>query len=205
GGCYVHYSPPANQVLLLNDAANGWLGPVLMGSANTLQNSQCSLNAQASSASGSGNNLTVNLALTFKPAFLGAKNIYLQAADNEGQFAVFQQRGTWTPIANHAPAVVSVTPPSGTGSVQTFTFVYSDPDGYTDVNWAQMLFNTSLSSASGCYVHYSPAANSVLLLNDAGNAWMGPVPLGTVNTLQNSQCTVNARSSSASGIGNNLT
>src|SRR5258708_10559292 len=41
----------------------------------TLQNSQCSLNGAGSSVSGTDNNLTVNVALTFKGPFGGAKNI----------------------------------------------------------------------------------------------------------------------------------
>jgi hypothetical protein len=52
------------------------------------------LNAAASSVSGSGNNLTLNIALTFKPAFSGAKNIYMDAYD--GTESGWQQKGSWT-------------------------------------------------------------------------------------------------------------
>jgi hypothetical protein len=54
------------------------------------------VNAGASSASGAGNTLTLNLALTFKPAFAGAKTNFLFVADNAGQFSGWQARGTWT-------------------------------------------------------------------------------------------------------------
>jgi hypothetical protein len=46
-----------------------WIGPVAIGSSNTLQNSACSVDAAASSFSGIGNTLTVNLALNFNPGF----------------------------------------------------------------------------------------------------------------------------------------
>jgi len=61
-----------------------------------VQNSQCVLNGTGSSAVGSGNNLTVNLALAFKPGFAGAKVVNLYAQDNGGLGSGFQQKGTWT-------------------------------------------------------------------------------------------------------------
>jgi hypothetical protein len=52
-------------------------------------------NAAASSSSGSGNNLTLNVALTFQAAFGGTKNIYLDAYDSGD--SGFLQKGTWIP------------------------------------------------------------------------------------------------------------
>jgi len=60
-----------------------------------LQNSQCTVNTAPSSASGSGNNLTLNLALSFQPAFAGSKNIYLDAYAG-GLDSGWQQKGSWT-------------------------------------------------------------------------------------------------------------
>jgi hypothetical protein len=100
---------------------------------------------------------------------------------------------------------VSVTPSSGSGISQTFSFVYSDPNGYTDLSWMQMLINSNLTGLAACYPHYDRPSNSMMLLNDAATGWLGSVTLGTANTLQNSQCSVNAQISSASGAGNNLT
>jgi hypothetical protein len=129
----------------------------------------------------------------------------MQAMDNGGQAAPWQQRGTWTPFSNQTPLAVSVTPSTGTGSSQTFAFLYSDPNGAPDLAWTQIIVNSSLSGSGACYAHYDRASNAVLLLNDAANAWLGPVTLGTANTLQNSRCSLNAMSSSAAGVGNNLT
>ena len=44
-----------------------------------MQNSQCVLNAENSSATASGTTLTLNVALTFIPGFAGPKNIYMEA------------------------------------------------------------------------------------------------------------------------------
>src|SRR5439155_21899879 len=75
GSCYLFFNRANNTVYLTNDAGTAWQGPVTLGQTATLQNSQCALNPAASSATGSGTNLTLNLALTFQPSFAGTKNI----------------------------------------------------------------------------------------------------------------------------------
>ena len=51
----------------------------------------------ASSVSAVGNNLTLNLAITFQPAFSGSKTVYLDAEDRpNGLGSGFQSLGTWT-------------------------------------------------------------------------------------------------------------
>jgi len=42
----------------------------------------------------SGNNLTLNLALSFQHAFTGARNIYMEVYD--GADSGWLQKGTWT-------------------------------------------------------------------------------------------------------------
>jgi len=54
-------------------------------------------------------------------------------------------------------------------------------------------------------VEYLKGPNTLYLLNDAGNAWMGPLTPGVAGTQSNSQCTLDAGSSSVSGSGNTLT
>jgi hypothetical protein len=82
--------------LLLNDAASAWLGPMTLGTANSLQNSQCTINGANSWPSGFGQQLQLELSVSFKPAFAGAKNIYMQTQDLSGQATGWQIRGTWT-------------------------------------------------------------------------------------------------------------
>jgi hypothetical protein len=205
--CYVHYDRASNSAYLVNDAGTTGIGPVVLGSAGSAQNSQCVLNGTGSSAVGSGNNLTVTLALTFKPAFAGSKVVNLYAQDVGGLGSGFQQMGTWsvTTTGNLPPTVVSVTPSSGSGSSQTFAFVYADPNGFADLSFAQANIATTLSAANACYVHYDRASNSAYLINDAGTTGIGPVVLGSAGSAQNSQCVLNGTGSSAVGSGNNLT
>ena len=124
--CLVDYNLATNQVILLNDAASAWM-PATPGAAQTLQNSQCSLNVAATSVVLSGNNLTLNLAMTFATAYAGVQNVYLYAGDVSGSNSGWQQLGAWTvPSGAGVPAANSVTPSTGSGASQTFTLQYSD-------------------------------------------------------------------------------
>ena len=89
---------------------------------------------------------------------------------------------------------------------QTFSFVYSDPYGFADVNWAQMHFGAQLQGDNVCYAQYTRATNTVQLINNAGSGYVGSGgTLGSAGTVANSQCTLNLGASSSSGSGNNLT
>jgi uncharacterized protein (TIGR03437 family) len=95
--CYVDFNVAANTVALMNDAGTSWLGPVVAGSAVFLSNSQCKVSAAGSSASGSGNNLTVTLALAFQPSYTGPKRTFLMATDSGGLTADWLAYGVWYP------------------------------------------------------------------------------------------------------------
>ena len=69
GTCTVEMRPQTGQITVIDDAGLNFLPPVALGSASTVQNSACSVDAANSNFSGSGNVLTANVALTFKPAF----------------------------------------------------------------------------------------------------------------------------------------
>ena len=93
--CLLYYNVAANQINLIQDSGTAWVNAT-PGTATTLQNSQCSLNVAAASVFVSGNNLMLTLAMTFAPAYAGAKNIYMYAADVSGANSGWQQLGTWT-------------------------------------------------------------------------------------------------------------
>ena len=93
--CLLSYQPSTNQLSLFNDGATAWLAATL-GAATTLQNSQCSVNVATATAVPSGNTLTLNLAMTFQPAYTGVKNVSMFATDSSGSNSGWQQEGTWT-------------------------------------------------------------------------------------------------------------
>jgi hypothetical protein len=206
--CYFYYSRTSNALYLANDAG-AWQGPATIGSSGTLSNSQCSVNVGGSSVSASGTTLTLNLAISFEAGFAGVKGIFMEV-QSATQDSGWSNLGSWTVTSgggggsNGPPAPVSVTPNSSSGSSQTFAFTFTDPNGATDIVSTQMDINAQLSATNACYFYYSRASNALYLASDAG-AWQGPVTIGSAGTLANSQCSVNAGTSSMSVSGNTLT
>jgi len=107
-----------------------------------------------------------------------------------------------------APAVVSVTPSSGSGAVQNFTAVYNAANGYQDLQWVQMLIAVATDGGgqSYCYVHYDVAGNGLWLYSDVVGFFLGPIAPGTAsNRLQGSACALNTSGSSVVKNGTSLT
>ena len=94
GACYLFYYQPTNTIYLSNDTGSTWLSSIVLGRTGSIGNSQCSLNAAASSAVGSGNAITLNLALSFLPAFKGTRNIYMEVYGSGD--SGWLQKGSWT-------------------------------------------------------------------------------------------------------------
>ena len=201
----LYYNAATNQINLLSDNATAWM-PATLGSATTLQNSQCSLNVATATVAMSGNTLTLNVTVTFQPAFAGAKNVYLHAVDVSGSNSGWQQLGTWTvAAAAGGPTTVSVTPSSGSGASQTFALKYSDTAGTANLQQVWAYFNETLANpaASACMLYYNARTNQINLLNDNATAWT-QATLGSAVTLQNSQCSLNAAATTVTRSGNTL-
>jgi hypothetical protein len=94
--CYVWVTPLIGTIWLASDAEN-WPLPQILGTAGTLQNSQCSVNVVSSSGTLSGHTYTLSLIITFQSGFTGAKNIYGYAGSLGGLDSGWQTLGTWTP------------------------------------------------------------------------------------------------------------
>ena len=201
--CFVSYSPGPNQLFLYNDAGTGLSAAVTPGSATQVSNSQCTLKGTGSSFSKSGNDLTLKVALTFTGKFAGQKKVYLYAWGNNGLNSGWLQKGTWTIPA--PPSIVSLSPNAGTGVTKTFTMVYADPNGLSDLKQTRVLFNTSATSSAACFVSYSPGPNQLFLYNDAGTGLSAAVTPGSATQVSNSQCTLKGTGSSFSKSGNDLT
>jgi hypothetical protein len=209
GYCYVYAFFQTGQIWLLSDT-NNWLGPVVIGSSGVVQNSWCSLDAAASASSSSGTNRTVSLALTFKAAFAGSVNISSNV-DDTATYSGWKSLGTWTVTAtqqtNQAPAAVSSTPSSGSGTSQTFAFAFSDANGQADIIEGAVLIGPRLYGLGSCYLYFSRSGAAVYLylLNDAASSWFGPVVAGGSGTVQNSQCSIDASGTSGVASGNGYT
>uniref|UniRef100_Q02BD5 Conserved repeat domain n=1 Tax=Solibacter usitatus (strain Ellin6076) TaxID=234267 RepID=Q02BD5_SOLUE len=203
--CMIYYDRAATTLYVLNDGGSQWM-PGMPGAAATLQNSQCAVNLAGSNAVRNGNVLTLNLAMTFKPAYAGAKNIYLYGADTGGTNSGWQTSGTWTAPGTTTLTADSVTPASGSGATQAFALQYSDTAGAASLSTVWVWFNATFaaSSANSCMVYYDRAAGTLQLINDAGTQWQPSTP-GSAATLQNSQCSINLATTSVVLSSNTLT
>lgn len=191
--CLAAYIRSANQIYLYNDAGNGLVaGSLTPGTAGTIANSQCSISGTGSSASGSGNNLTVGFAITFQSAFPGVRTIYGLATDNEGMNSNWNTLGSWARSPDQSPSATSVIPSSGSGGSQTFTLTFMDSDGAADLSAVYGLFGATLNGANGCVIVYVRSVNAIYLYNDAGNALAGSVTPGAAGIVTNSQCTISS-------------
>jgi len=202
--CAAIYVPGTDQMYLYNDAGTGLSAGVTPGSPAKVSNSQCTLEGSGSSFGTSGNNLTVNAALTFSGTFVGSKNAYLYAV-GKTHTSGWVKEGVWIPSSLGPPLDVSISPSSGTGLTQTFSAVYSDPDGLADLSDVVVLFNASLRVSNACAVVYIRQANQLYLYNDAGTGLSAGVTPGSSAQVSNSQCTLAASGSSLSSSGNDLT
>jgi hypothetical protein len=80
--------------------------------------------------------------------------------------------------------------------------------GYQDLGVLNILINNFLDGRHACYLAYSQPANTLLLIDDVGDAggpFAGAGVLNTAGSIQNSQCIVSWTGAAVSHSGNNLT
>ena len=108
-------------------------------------------------------------------------------------------------LASQAVAQQTVTPSSGSGGRQLFSFVTQDALGASSIQYAQFLFSKSgLSAPNACYISYDPVANVFYLLSDDSTHWYG-LQGGSANTVGNAQCTIYGAASGSIKAGTALT
>jgi hypothetical protein len=204
--CLAYYETSTNLVFLLNDAATAFTSG-MRGSNTVIQNSQCAIQLASTTVTGIGTMLTLNLAVTFKAAYAGAKTTFMLAGNFNGTSSGWQARGTWTvPGAVAPPTVDGVTPASGSGPSRTFALQYSDPGGSANLAATLVWFTASVpaSAANSCLAYYETSSNVVFLLNDAATAWTSGMR-GSNTVIQNSQCAIPLAATTVTPGGNTLT
>jgi hypothetical protein len=197
--CYITYAPATGQFTLANDVVSSGGTTATPGGA-TVQNDQCTLNGAASSVSLSGNSLSVTVALAFLPDFAGNKSIYLYAADANADTG-WVSEGSWdVTIPLPQPFANSVSPNSGLGAAQTFTFVFSDTQNVSNVTGIGMLFSSSPTTfTNACYLLYD-GTKGVLGLYWDSMLGQNDRSISSQTILQNSQCAIGASTFTIAGL-----
>jgi len=212
--CYLAYVSPANTLYLVDDAGDAggpYAGYLVLGSAGTIQNSQCAVNLV--SAVGLGDKLTLSLNITFKQAFGGNQITYVAARDQGQGNTNWQAAGVWQVPIPHVGTVgvTGVTPSRGAapaGTAQSFVFTFTDTQGTGDFGVINVLVNNALDGRKACYVAYEAFTGNLFLVDDAGDAggpFAGEMSLnGGSTSVQNGQCSIAGTGSTAAFSPNTL-
>lgn len=188
--CYIVYDRASNRLSISADTVSNGSAALVIGSAGSVSNSQCTLFGSGSSVTIGSTTITITLNLSFNLSFAGTKNTYLYAAEvgyNSGWKAV----GTWT-APGAAPTVGTLSPVSGTGTLVSYTATFTTPVAPSDLTTAL------LQVTSACAVVFNPTLNTVGLYDDNGVS-ISTKTIGSSATLQNSQCAVGFSSATTSG------
>jgi len=97
-----------------------------------------------------------------------------------------------------------VTPSSGTGLSNLFSFVYSDSSGYQYLGGVHAVISSSTATTNACWIYYDVAGRLLWLASNDTTKWSS-MALGSNATLQNSQCEIAGSGVSLASSGNNLT
>ena len=98
--CYVRYVIATGELELLNNAGSTWSGGITPGGSGTVSNTQCILQGSGSSATASGDTLTVVFNILFQNSFNGSKDIWLYAVNDQSENSGLNFRGTYTVVVN---------------------------------------------------------------------------------------------------------
>ena len=208
--CYIAYSRPAGVLFLVNDGgtASGLSAPLLLGSAATVSNSQCTVSGTGSSAVDSGNFLTLTLVVTFSNSFRGNRVMYLAAQSVSNITSGWQTMGVAIiPEASTLyPRSNALSPSTATASSQTLTVTFQDATNANNLLTAWVLINSAVDGGQACYIAYYVPGNLLFIYPDNGDGSQATaIPLSGANTIENSYCRIQAQGSSAVRNGNLLT
>jgi len=92
--CLAAYSPATATFMLANNAATAWTS--LPGPSSSVFNSQCTLNGSGSTASSSGNQVTVKFSFTFNSSFARAQKLFVKGTGATQKSSGFMPLGIWT-------------------------------------------------------------------------------------------------------------
>ncbi len=212
--CYLAYIVQSSTLVLVDDqghAGGPFAGAAVLGDTSTIQNGQCGV--VLTNAVGSGSTLTLTLNITFKPAFGGNRIVFVAARDQAQGNTDWQALGVWqvpfTPPG--AIAVTGVSPPRDAGPAganKQFTFSFTDSNGAGNFGIVNVLVNKFIDAKNACYLAYIASINTLVLVNDAGDAggpFAGAMVLNGVSaSMENAQCQISSVGSTVTPGPNSL-
>jgi hypothetical protein len=189
--CVARYDSATRSVSLLDDDATRWFAGTI-AQDTTLKNTNCSIAMKGASAVAGSSALTINLPMTFAPAFGGPKNVDMYSTAFGGLVSAWRTRGTWAVPGKLSVAVMGLQTAtiSGVPSYRVAVQASSAGEGTALTNvgtWFVLAGATS--AANSCRIRFDLRTRSFALLNNKGTAWTEG-QLGTKAALLNGQCTI---------------
>jgi hypothetical protein len=200
GSCAFYFNNLARLLYVFKLDGSTVPGPLSPGSTSSITNGQCT--ATGLTVTGTGSQLTVAIPITFTFPVKGLTTISAVAYSQSGLSTGAQTLGTYnvTTIINSPPTMDSVTPTTGLGTSQTFTFQTSDPNGYQNLESEFMVF---ISPGGSCAFYFNNSARLLYVFKLDGSGVIGPLSPGSTSSITNGQCT--ATGFTVNGTGNQLT
>jgi hypothetical protein len=107
----------------------------------------------------------------------------------------------WTGPKVSSVQTSAVSPSSGSGGSQVFTFTFTNSAGGINYKQAQVLIRSSLSGQNACWLIYDVPSGAMYIRSDDGTQTSAPVTPGSSGVLSNSQCSVPGSGISLSQFG----
>jgi uncharacterized repeat protein (TIGR01451 family) len=198
--CAVIYNRAQNTLALLTDAGAQPSTTITPGSG-TAQNSQCTLNGATSTVTSSGNALTMSLSINFQAAFVGAKNVYMQAI-NPFETVNWTLEGTWN----------ITTPPASLSIVKSHSGSFTQ--GQTGATYTLTVTNNGGAATGGMVTVNDALPTGLTATAMSGANWTCTQPAGPCTrsdalapgaSYQAITLTVNVAANVASSVTNSAT
>jgi hypothetical protein len=179
------------------------LPAVRPGTSDSAQNSQCVLSGVGTNSVVSGDSRSVTYTLVFKYSPADNLSQYARATYAGNYDTGYQATGTYQVKVRRGAQVVSLSPSSASGRGQSFVVRFRHPDGIQSLYYVHLLLNNPFGGRGACYLAFIQGTNSVQLASDDEVHWPS-IPLGSTQTLSNSQCSVSGAGSLAVESGTEL-
>ena len=202
-GCLVAWQRDQNLFYLAADSGSSWLSAVRPDSSDFTENNQCVLSGVGSVSQATSDSRITAYNVVFKSPVSGTISQYARATYAGNYDTGYRNTGSYQVNVRHGPQIVSLTPTSATGSTQSFLLRFRHPDGIRSLYYIHLLLNNPFGGRGACYLAYVQGRGVVQLASDDEVYWPS-VPLGSNQTLSNSQCSVSGAGSYAIESGTEL-
>jgi len=194
-GFCLKYDQPENKLYAWYDFGMGpgmanWSGGYAPGSDHEIIVPEGTFYCDASSASGSGEVLTITWSVSFpeEAASNTPYHLFLYVKDKAGWDDGWNKVGTWEVIDdNIVPLNISVQPITGISApnkVGKLKATYADANGVADIKEARLLVADNSNEVSPLYVRYDQFENKLYIYEQMMQGWSGGYAPGSDHILQ---------------------